>query len=174
MPASRGLRWTLLAVLVALTAQAQSPAPSPAARATDPLLAELRLLRQASDRQARVDLLVARALLQQGRVTRTQMQVSSVEGELASLTRERARLRAADAEYDRAIGYESDSSRRHTLDLGQKALQAQQKQYDAAAADVQERLLQVRQSLDAEGSRLDELAARLDALERELQRARPE
>jgi hypothetical protein len=174
MPTTRGLRLALPALLVAVAAHAQSPPPAGERRSPDPLLAELRLLRQASDRQARIDLLVARALLQQGRVSRAQLQVGRFEEELWSLSRERARLRTTEAEYERSVGLEIDSSRRHSLDLALQAVQAQRKQYEEMAGDLQRELLEAKQGLDAEAQRVEALARQLDLLERELQRARPE
>jgi len=156
-----------------LPALAHPQASPPADRVSaEMLMAEIRLLRQAIERQsamaARTNLLVGRLTLQDQRIARLRATADRLDEELSGVASDRSRARAALAELQRAVEQATDDARRTQLESELRMEQARMKDRDARLADLQTRQGQARQALDAEGARLEELESSLSQLERGL------
>ena len=163
----------LLVGLVALPARAgaqATPLPPPTG---DSLVQEVRLLRQAVERQsrgsARVQLLVGRLAIQDQRVARAQGAVDRLEDEAFTFEPQRRRIDAEVRDLARAVEQEADDARRADLEGKLRAVRARSAELSQAASQLEARRSRARQSMAAEQARYQELDARLIELERELQ-----
>jgi len=157
-------------VLVPATARSQAtPLPPPTG---DSLIQEIRLLRQAVERQAtgsaRVQLLVGRLAVQDQRVARTQEAAERMEGESFALEQQRRRMDAEVRELTRLFEQEADDARRTELEGKLRMAKARYGEHTATTAQLEARRSRARQSAAQEQARYQELDARLTALEREL------
>jgi hypothetical protein len=163
-----------LLVLVPATAGSQAtPLPPPTG---DSVVQEIRLLRQAVERQstasARVQLLVGRLAVQDQRVARTQEAAERLEGEALALEPQRRRMDAEVRELTRAFEQTADDARRAELEEKLRLAKARTLEQASAAAQLESRRSRARQYAAAEQARYQELDARLTELERELRPAR--
>jgi chromosome segregation ATPase len=166
----------LLAGLVALPARAgaqATPLPPPTG---DSIVQEVRLLRQAVERQsrgsARVQLLVGRLAIQDQRVARAQGAFDRLEDEAFTFEPQRRRIDAEVRDLARAVEQEADDARRAELEGKLRAARARSAELAQAASQLESRRSRARQSMAAEQARYQELDARLIELERELQAPR--
>jgi len=164
------LLWASVAVSPANAQSAAAPAPE--AGALNALLAEVRLLRQAIERQGtvagRAQLLVGRLALQDQRVMRWQAESQRLESELTAMTERRNLNQARLNEMRNAIQGDRDPERVLALEQEVRMLQAQVKQEAALQAGLETRRAEAVQAAEAERARYDELSDRLERLEREL------
>jgi chromosome segregation ATPase len=160
-------------VLVPATARAGQPATPLPLPAGDPLVQEIRLLRQAVERQttgaARVQLLVGRLAVQDQRVARTQEAAERLDAESSALEQQRRRLDAEVRELTRSFQQETDDARRSDLEEKLRLARARVQEHAAKAAEVEARRQRARQSSTQEQARYQDLDAKLNGLERELQ-----
>ena len=160
-------------LLVPTAARAQG-SPSSGSQTLDTLLNEVRLLRQAIERQStratRTQLLVGRLSLQDQRVARSRATVEQLETDLTSAERERGRMRTDIGELHRALAQATETARRGPLEQEIRASQARLRDHDTNIADLQSRHVQAKQILEAETGRFDELESWFNQLERELDR----
>jgi chromosome segregation ATPase len=142
------------------------------AGALNALLAEVRLLRQAIERQSavtgRAQLLVGKLALQDQRVMRWQSEAARLESEAAGLGQRRVVNQARLTELRHEIQNDRDPERAQALEREARRLETQVKQEAAQHAMLETRRAEAAQALDAERSRYDELSDRLERLEREL------
>lgn len=158
--------------LSALSPAADASAQPAPAGSLDALLVEVRLLRQALERQGavsgRAQLLVGRLALQDQRVMRWQSEVSRLESEAAGLAERRGLNQARLVEMRNTIRDDRDADRVHALEQETRLLETQIKQEAAQQAALEQRRAEAVQALDGERARYDELSERLERLEREL------
>jgi len=140
------------------------------------LLSEVRLLRQALERQsalsARAQLLVGKLALQDQRVARWQVEAQRLEGETATLAAARARTQVMLAESRTATERAKDADEAAAIQSHARMLEAQLKQESTSLATLETRRVEANQSLEAERARYEELSARFDQLERDLEPSR--
>jgi hypothetical protein len=165
----------LAAAAVALLGLGGGARPAAAQEgALDLLLAEVRLLRQAIERQnasaTRIQLVIGRLTLQDQRVARSRAAVERLEGELAGATLERNNLRNALTERQRAVEQVTDPNARAQLEQSFRSLQSNLRDREARLQDLQRRLTEGQQVLETETARFDELEAGAGQLEREIDR----
>jgi hypothetical protein len=168
-------QWILVAALVAPVAgRAQGAAP-PGRTTLDALLAEVRLLRQAIERQrvtaARTDLLMGRISLQERRVTRARESLDRLENELAKAEGARRQMQNAVRETTRALEEGPDPVRRADLERDLRSARELLAEHQRVETAARARHSQADQALQAEAARYDELESWLRDLDRELQRA---
>jgi len=141
-------------------------------RALDELLAEVRLLRQALERQSvigtRTQLLVSRLALQDQRVARSRAALERLDSELASAAQERNRIRMQIAGVQRAIEQATDPARRSALEQELRMSQTRSRDHESHLAELQSRQSQAKLAFDAENARFDELESWMTQLEKEL------
>ncbi len=130
-------------VLVPATARSQAtPLPPPTG---DSLIQEIRLLRQALERQAtgsaRVQLLVGRLAVQDQRVARTQEAAERMEGESFALEQQRRRMDAEVRELTRLFEQEADDARRTELEGKLRMAKARYQELDARLTALERELL---------------------------------
>ena len=157
--------------LLPVAARAQDAEPS--AGTASVLIREIRLLRQAIEKQsataARAQLLIGRLALQDQRSARARQSVERLEGELTGAERERDRVQMAARETAESLGRATDDERREQLEKQARMLRARLTELQADISRAQGRLSEARQSLDAEGGRYEELDAWLRDLDRQLE-----
>jgi hypothetical protein len=158
-------------ILVPATARSQAtPLPPPTG---DSVVQEIRLLRQAVERQAtgsaRVQLLVGRLAVQDQRVARTQEAAERLDEEASALEQPRRRMDAEIRELTRLFEQEADDARRTELEGKLRVAKARYAEHTATTAQLESRRSRARQSAATEQARYQELDAKLTALERELQ-----
>jgi hypothetical protein len=157
-------------VLVPATVRSQAtPLPPPTG---DSLIQEIRLLRQAVERQAtgsaRVQLMVGRLAVQDQRVARTQEATERMDEEAFALEQQRRRMDAEVRELTRSFEQEADDARRAELEGKLRAAKARSAEHAAATAQLESRRSRARQSAAQEQARYQELDGKLTELEREL------
>lgn len=162
----------ILVCLLPATAHAQAALPS-ATGTLDAVVKEIRLLRQALERQsattARVQLLIGRLTLQDQRTARARQTVERLESDLAGAERERDQLQTAAREMARSLEQTTDPDRRPQLEAEARMVRARTVDAQAQLSSTEARLAQARQTLDAEMGRYDELEGWLRDLDKQLQ-----
>jgi chromosome segregation ATPase len=161
-------------VVVGLSPAAAHAQATPSSGSTvDVLVREIRLLRQALEKQsataARAQLLIGRLTLQDQRTARARQSVERLESELANAERERDQTQAAVRETAESVGRVTDEEGREQLERQARMLRARLAESQADISRAQNRLLEAKRSLEAESSDYEDLEARLRELERELQ-----
>ena len=140
------------------------------------LLAEVRLLRHAIERQnalsGRVQLLVGQLTLQDQRVARSQAEAQRLEAETLSLAVVRARTEATLAERRTAAERAKNAEEAAAMQGNARMLEVQLKQESTNLATLETRRVEANQAWEAERARYEELSARFDQLERELEPSR--
>jgi len=157
-------------VLVPATARSQAtPLPLPTG---DSLIQEVRLLRQAVERQAagsaRVQLLVGRLAVQDQRVARTQEAAERMDGEAFALEQQRRRMDAEVRDLMRLVEQEADDARRAELEGKLRVAKARIGEHAATTGQLEARRSRAKQSAAQEQARYQELDARLTELEHAL------
>ena len=164
----------VVALLLASEAGAQGSEASD--RSTlEALLTEVRLLRQAVERQnviaTRIQLVMGRLTLQDQRVARSRAAFDRVDSELTSAGLERNNMRNAVVERQRAIEQVSDPTARGQLEQSLRSLQAGLRDREARLVALQQKHTESKQAFEAESGRFDELEGGVGQLERELDRS---
>ena len=140
------------------------------------ITSEIRLLRQALERQSaagtRVQLLIGRLTLQDQRTARARAAVERLESELASGERERDELQAASREMVRSLEQATDHERRTELETQSRMIRDRYTKAVAQLARTEGRVAQARQALDIEAGSYDEFDRLLADLDRQLQTGR--
>jgi len=140
---------------------------------TDPVLQELRLLRQAVERQgptsARVELLVGRLALQDQRVARAEETVQRLDSEVSGQEQDRRRIDGEVRELARALEQETDDARRTALDQQLRRARVRHGEQMSTLGQLETRRSQAKQALVPEQRRYQELESRLSDLDRALQ-----
>ena len=164
-----------LACVLAGTGWAQV-APTAAAGTLEGVVNEIRLLRQAIERQsasaARAQLLIGRLGLQDQRTARARDAVERLEGELASGQRERDQLQVAARETQRSLEQTTDPERRTELETQSRVIREQYTKAQQRVSQTEDRLARAREALDVETGRYDDLDRSLADLDRQLQAGR--
>lgn len=159
------------ALLLPGTASAQTAAPD-TREPLEALLSEVRLLRQAIERQssvsARAQLLIGRLALQDQRVARSQSTAEALDREVAGAASHLAQVHSELAETQRAADEATDEARRTQLEEVVRALKRRQADASTAASELQTRQAHARQALDAERARYEELESLFSRLDQEL------
>jgi len=144
--------------------------------AADPLVVEMRLLRQAVDRltvlAVKSQLAVSRLVAQQQRVAREQEAVDRAEEAIAAADHRQERTRANLARVSRQLDNVVEEPRSE-LRREVESLRAEVEDHDRQVERLRVRLSRAEQSLRNELESYRQLEATLIALERELQRPRP-
>jgi len=144
--------------------------------AADPLVVEMRLLRQAVDRltvlAVKSQLAVSRLVAQQQRVAREQEAVDRAEEAIAAADHRQERTRANLARVSRQLDNVVEEPRSE-LRREVESLRAELDDHDRQVERLRMRLSRAEQSLRNELESYRQLEATLMALERELQRPRP-
>ena len=174
-----GRRTCSLVVMAMALGAADSRAQTVATRdrATgDPLVAEMRLLRQAVDRltvlAVKSQLAVSRLVAQQQRVAREQDAVDRAEEAIAAADHSQERTRANLARVSRQLDNVVEEPRSE-LRREVESLRAEVEDHDRQVERLRMRLSRAEGSLRNELESYRQLEATLIALERELQRPRP-
>lgn len=140
---------------------------------TDPVLQELRLLRQAVERQgptsARVELLVGRLALQDQRVARAEEAVQRMDSEVSALEQDRRRIDAEVGEFTRLLEQETNDAERAALDQQLRRARKRHGDLMSTLGPLEARRSQAKQALVAQQGRYQELESRLTDLDRALQ-----
>jgi hypothetical protein len=145
------------------------------AGASNAVVNELRLLRQAVERQstttARVQLLVAQLSMQFLRASHARSVVDSLETQLATTERDRDEYETA-LETQRSLEQDPELPNRPELErqsqlIGQRYAYAQQR-----ASELARRVARARESVDIESARYDEVERLLGELDRQIQALR--
>lgn len=140
------------------------------------LLTEVRLLRQAIERQGivagRAQLLVGRLALQDERVARWQAEVQRLETEASSLALQRVATQAALGRFRNALDQAKDVEQTTGMEHEVRMLEAQLKQQGASLVALETRRDETRQALEAGRAKYEELSDRFDQLEQELDPSR--
>jgi len=171
------MHWAVLAVLLVgpapVAAQAPQATPLPPPNG-DSIVQELRLLRQAVERQsrgsARVELLVGRLTVQDQRVARTQDVADRLDDEAFTLEQQRRRMDAELRDLTRAFEQEGDDKRRAELEGQLRSTRTRITEHNTVATQIESRRSRARQAAMEEQARYRDLDARLAELERELGR----
>lgn len=159
------------ALLVPVLAYTQAPAEN--RQTLDVLMGEVRLLRRAIERQtstaARAQLLVGRLALQDQRVARSWAMAERAESQSLSAAQLATRMQSELAVFQEAVDdAATDPAPRAAAEEQLRALKARIAEHNAVTPDLQARLVEARQSLEAERARYDELEAAFNRLDREL------
>ena len=162
----------IVVCLVPATAHSQPVIPS-GAGTLDEVVRELRLLRQAVEKQsataARVQLLMGRLTMQDQRTARAQQAVERAQNDLTSAERERSdwqsRLRAITERLEQAANDEL----RQPLEAEARMLRAHLAGSQGQVSSAESRLSQARQALEVETGRYDELDTWLKDIDKQLQ-----
>ena len=157
-------------ILVPATARSQAtPLPPPTG---DSVIHEIRLLRQAVEKQAtgsaRVQLLVGRLAVQDQRVARTQEATERLDGDAFALEQQRRRMDAEVRELTRLFEQEADDARRTELEGKLRVAKVRSGEHAATTAQLEARRSRAKQSAAQEQARYQELDGKLAELEREL------
>jgi chromosome segregation ATPase len=151
-------------------------APTATEGTLDGVVKEIRLLRQAIERQsssaARAQLLIGRLSLQDQRTARARDAVERLEGELANEERERDRLQVAAREVQRSLEQTTDQDRRTELETQSRIVREQYTKAQQRVSQLEGRLARGREALDIETGRYDDLDRLLADLDRQLQGGR--
>jgi len=171
------MHWAVLTVVLVGPARAgaQVPQATPLPPSSgDSIVQELRLLRQAIERQsrgsARVELLVGRLTVQDQRVARTQDAADRLDDEAFTLEQQRRRMDADLRDLTRAFEQEADDKRRTDLEGQIRSTRTRITEHNTVYAQIESRRSRARQAAMEEQTRSRELDARLAELERELGR----
>lgn len=160
----------LAAALILVPAPSRGQAPA----TLDVLLAEVRLLRQALERQAgvhaRTQLVVGQLTLQDQRLARARGELGRAEGEVQSLSQDVRQTQGVLAEMTQALDA-VDATRRPEMEREVRVLTQRVRDQEAARAAAEGRRGRALQSVAAEEARYEELERRLDELDRELLKA---
>jgi hypothetical protein len=162
------------AVLLGLApAVARAQAGPPEGGMAGVLVREIRLLRQALERQgaagARAQLLIGRLALQDQRAARARQAVERLESELGAAERERDELQAASRESAESLERATDDEHREQLERQSRMLRARLATLQGDISRAQGRIVEAKQTLELETSGSEDLEARLRDLDRELQ-----
>ena len=161
-----------LVMLVPMVAGAQT-APSPGPSALDAVVKELRLLRQAVERQglatARAQLLVGRLTLQDQRTARAQQAVERLQSEVASAQRERDELQNRFRAIAQRLEQAGADEPRQQLEEESRMTKTRLADSHTRVSDAELRLSHAKQALDIETARYDELDGWLKDLDRQMQ-----
>jgi chromosome segregation ATPase len=180
------VRWWRMVVLVALVActipggtagtrvsASQQAQPAATTDSMSLLLAEVRALRIAMERQAsmgpRIQLTVARLSIEEQRVTHLSSQLDSIREQLSTAGNATGGgMKERLAEIERSLTIEADPTKRAALESEHQGLK--QAMSDSAATEqrLRERENETAQALASEQARWSELSSRLDELERSL------
>jgi hypothetical protein len=160
------------AALLPVWAFTQPPAES--RHSVDVLMGEVRLLRRAIERQtstaARAQLLVGRLALQEQRVARSSIMAERAEMQSTAAAELATRMQSELAVFQEALDdAATEPAPRAAAEQQVRALKARLAEHAAATTDVQARLQEAKQSLEADRARYDELEAAFNRLDRELE-----
>jgi len=169
-------RITMLVSLLAGVAAAGATnglAQQSSSTTVEALLGEVRLLRQALERQAslqaRAQLMAGRLALQDQRLARARSELQRSEAEARGLASERSRMQSALAEL-RGSMESGDPAEQAALEREQRMLAARLEDVEKAVAVAEARQSRAAQAVAAEESRYDEMERWFDDLDRELTR----
>jgi hypothetical protein len=170
------VRTAVAVTLLLLPALAPAQTAAPEGRATmEALLAEVRLLRKAIERQnasvARAQLLMGRLALQDQRVARSRAALETTDREIAGAAQSAAAIQRESVELQEAMEEAADEARRNALSAALGQNKARLADHGAATSELQARQAQARHAVETESARYDELEALMNALERELDKA---
>ncbi len=172
--------WPFLLLTVAFAAAARAQPASPArpqAPERDALLAEVRLLRQAVERQTAVlvrsQLLVSRLLVLSQRVSRAQAAADRAADALDAAEWQQSLARDAVASTERTAAATVDPPRRAGLETELETLRARQADQERNVSRLRSRSQQAQQNLDAEQRAYAQQEAALATVEQQLQRPAP-
>jgi hypothetical protein len=158
------------ALPVTLLAQ---PALPPNPGTLDAMVKEIRLLRQALERQsfiaARTQLLIGRLNLQDQRTARARQTVEHLESELVDAERERDKMETVVRETARALEQVTDDGQRQALESDSRMTEARLAKQQEQVSRAEGRLSRARQALDDEIGRYEELDMWLRDVEKQLQ-----
>ena len=144
--------------------------------ALNALLTEVRLLRQAIERQGavagRAQLLVGRLALQDQRVARWQAEVQRLETDASNLALQRVGTQGALARVRAALDQAKDVEQAAEMEHEVRMREAQLKQEGANLVALETRRDETKQALEAARAKYEELSDRFDQLERELDPSR--
>jgi chromosome segregation ATPase len=167
--------WAVLAVLLVrpLEGRAQTPQATPLPPPTgDSIVQELRLLRQAIERNGRgsaqVQLVLGRLALQDQRVGRAQDAADRLEDQTFALERERRRLDADIRDLTRAFEQAPDDARRREAEGRLQSARARLSEHLTLTAPIESRRARARQAASEEQARYRELDAKVNEFERDL------
>ena len=173
--AFRSWRPVVLAALVACTITAGAAGASPQAQpaaATDPmnlLLAEVRGLRVAMERQAsvgsRIQLTIGRLTIEEQRVTRLSNQLDAIREQLSNAG---GGMKERLAEIDRNLTMEADPAKRAVLESEQQQIKLAVATSAPMEQQLRDRENEAAQALATEQARWSALNSHLDELERSL------
>ncbi len=168
----------VLMLAIAASAPAQSTPPGRAQAADrDASVAEVRLLRQAVERQTAVlvrsQLLVSRLLVLSQRVSRAQAAADRAADALDAAEWLQILAREAVANTERAVADAEDTPRRSGLERELEVLRAKLSEQDRACSRLRSRRQQAEQNLDAEQRSYAQQEAALAAVEQRLQPPAP-
>lgn len=152
-------------LVLALSGRAHAQATPPPPATLDVLLAEVRLLRQAIERQtavvAKSQVLAARLSLQEQRLVRARAFHESLESQIAHARAEESQGRNALERMEAALDDPARAAQRKDIEGEIKAFQDRLKSMDASVTDLQTRLSLAYQSVEQERARLDDLETQL-------------
>jgi chromosome segregation ATPase len=155
-----------LALILVLAAQAAAQStPTPPATTLESLLSEVRLLRQAIERQtivvARSQVLAARLSVHEQRLARARALHESLESQMTRARAEEAQATSAIERMEAALDDPARAAQRKDIEAEIKAAQDRLKSMEGAMADLQTRLTLALQGVEQERLRLDDLEAQL-------------
>jgi hypothetical protein len=164
----------VLTAALMLPALAFTQAPVSESRMTqDALLKEVRLLRQAMERQsamgARAQLLVGRLALQDQRLGRSMMLAERMDLQASGAAQALSRQQREHTELRQALEDVSDPTVREATEKQLRDLKERVSESLRSSSDLQTRLMEARQTLDAERAKYEELEAAFQRLDRELE-----
>lgn len=169
--AGAALVLTAALTLPALAFTQAAPAESRATQ--DALLKEIRLLRQAIERQsavaARAQLLVGRLSLQDQRLGRSLMLAERMELQASGTAQGLSRIQREHTELRQSLEDASDPTLREAIERQLRDLKERITEHQRASSDVQARLMEARQALEADRAKHEELEAAFQRLDRELE-----
>jgi chromosome segregation ATPase len=168
----------VVTLAIVASARAQSTPPGRAQAADrDAVVAEVRLLRQAVERQTAVlvrsQLLVSRLLVLSQRVSRAQAAADRAADALDAAEWQQTLAREAVANTERAVVGAEDAPRRSGLERELEILRAKLSEQDRACSRLRSRRQQAEQNLDAEQRSYAQQETALAAVEQQLQRSAP-
>jgi chromosome segregation ATPase len=156
-------------MVLSSTVSAQQPQPA----SPDALVGEVRLLRQALERQAtleaRVQLVVGRLTLQDQRVARAHAELQRSEDEVASLTADSGHIEDEMAELKQAQN-SGDPSREAEVESQVKLTNSRLQESKALRARAEDRRNRAAAAIAVEEGRYNELQRAFDELDKELSR----